>query len=883
MNGIPWWKKRRWEARMQEEFRFHIDQRVRELMEGGQSRADAELQARREFGSLDLAKEECRDQRAFELIDRLARDLRRGARSLRRAPAYSIAAVLTLALGIGANTAIFSALDGVVLKALPYPEGDRLMVIALYSPMLSAIYTSYPDYLDWQRVSQSFEQIAAFSPTTFDLTNPGSAEHVEGYEVSANFFHTLGVRLAAGRSFAPANDRPGGAPAAVISYRLWQARFHGSPSAIGKAMVLNGEGYTISGVLPAGFRFEDQPADVYTPIGRGNPSFRMDRTVHDLLALGRLKTGVTQARAQSEMNAVQERIDALNPATERNLRTWVVALKQELIGDSEGTLLLLLGAVAFVLLIACANVANLLLARSAGRYREFAVRRALGASRGQIVRHLMIESLMLSVTGGCLGLLLAKFGLKAVLAAAPQSVPRMDEIGVSGSVLLFAITVSIAAGILFALAPALKQAGRDVQTGLREGGRGATGRHRGTQRAFAVLQIALALVLLSGAGLLFRTLRNLWAVNPGFQTEQVITFQAGFSPTVTKSASAMRAAYRQLTERVRGIAGVESADLTALVPLGRGDNSGPFWLGPHPPASMAEIPRAIYYPIGPQYPRTMQIPLLRGRFLKDSDDTAAERVVLIDTLLARRYFPEKNPLGQTLTIPHWGRAGAVAARIVGIVGHVEQYGMDGSHGEKPQIYYSFYQLPDEGLPIFRGEVTFVVRTGLPAQSILPEIKRAVRAGGGEEPVYNVHTMRELVTHSMARQRFPMILLGTFAGIAFLLASLGVYGVMAYATAQRTPEIGIRMALGAYREDILKMLLAEGLRLSAAGLVIGTAAALVLTRALPSFSHLLYGVPANDPWTLLAVSACLTLTALLACYLPARRAARVDPISALRHE
>jgi predicted permease len=470
-----------------------------------------------------------------------------------------------------------------------------------------------------------------------------------------------------------------------------------------------------------------------------------------------------------------------------------------------------------------------------------------------------------------------------VLIAVPEGLPRIENIGINVSVLLFALIVSSAVGILFGLVPALKQAGVDLQTGLREGGRGSTTKSQGTQNVLAIVQIALALVLLSGAGLLFRTIQNLWAANPGFDTRHVITFQVGLSPSAAKTAPAMRAVYQQLTVRIRQVAGIESTGITALVPLGRGSNSGPFWRGKKQPASMAEIPRAIYYPTGPDYPRTMQIPLLRGRFLTQADNIHSETVILIDSLMARTYFPAEDALGQTITIPHWGSAGATEARIVGIVGHVRQYGIDGSGVEQSQIYYSLYQLPDEALPIFRNEVTFAVRTPLDSADVIPAVKNAVYGVSGDQPVYNIRTVRELVAGSMVRQRFSMILLSAFSGLALLLASVGIYSVISYSVAQRVPEIGVRMALGATRWDVLRMLLGQGLRLAAIGVAIGTAAAVALTRVLSSFSHLLYGVRATDPVTLLAASLCLVMAALLACFIPARRAARLDPMNVLRHD
>jgi predicted permease len=814
----------------------------------------------------------------------LFRDFRYGSRSLRKSPGLAAAAIATLALGIGANTAIFSVLQGVVLDPLPYQQPDRLVVVALYNRSLgSPTYLSYPDFLDWQLNSRSFKQIAAFANEGFDMTGPGEPGHLDGKEVSAGFFSTLNIRLAVGRGFSPDEDQIGGSPAVVISDRLWQDRFGGSPAALGKNLTLNGIDHTIIGVLGPGFRFGNQQVDVYTPLARRNPLYINDRTVHDILCVARLRPEVSLGQALAEMNIVQEHIDELNPDTERGQGAYVVPLKQFLVGDIGGTLALLLGAVGLVLLIACANVANLLLARSAGRTREFAIRLALGASRAQIVRQLVAESVVLSASGGLLGLAIAKWGVSAVLAAAPGSVPRIENIGLNTPVLLFALGVSMIVGIVFGLFPALKSSKTDVQTGLKEGGRSVAGGHQRAQHVLVVLQIALALVLLTGGSLLFRTIRNLWAVNPGFTPQHVITFQVGLSQAVTNTPPRMRIAYQQLVERIRQIPGVEAADITALVPLSRGANEGPFWVGPHQPASMAEIPRAIYYPTGPDYVRTMEIPLLSGRLLSPADNLNSEVVVLVDSLLAHRFFPEQNAVGQTITIPHWGAAHNVAARIVGVVGHVEHYGLDGSMGEKPQLYYSFYQLPDEAAPVFRSEITVAVRTHLDATTFMPALRNAVQQAGGDQPVYNVRTMLELVSGSMGRQRFPMLLLVSFAILALLLAFVGIYGVISYSTIRRVNEIGIRMALGAVKWDVLRMVVSQGLRLAFTGVAFGIVAALLLTRALSRFSHLLYGVRASDPTILIAVSAMLIAAAGLACYIPAQRAASLEPTAALRQE
>ena len=794
------------------------------------------------------------------------------------------AAVATLALGIGANTAIFSVLEGVVLKPLPFPQPDRLVIVALFNRSLGyATYLSYPDFVDWQRNARSFERIAAFTNDGFDLIAPGLPEHLDGKEVSANFFSTLGVQLAFGRSFSPNEDRIGGAPAAVISNRIAQERFAGGPAALGRTLALNGVDHTVVGVLKPGFRFDEKQADLYTPIARRNPLYINDRTVHDILCIARLRPGVGIGQARAEMNTVQENIDELHPNTERGLGTSVVPLKQELIGDISGTLLLLLGAVGLVLLIACVNVANLMLARSATRSREYAIRLALGASRRRIAWQAVTESLLLSVTGALLGLVIARWSVRVALAAAPGTVPRSENIDLNTPVILFAVAVSVAVALLFGFFPALKSSKADVQGALKEGGRGLAGGHRRTQHVLVVVQVAFALVLLNGGGLLFRTIQNLWAVNRGFNPENVITFQVGLPREATLGPEGIRIAYQRLTERIRQIPGVPAADISALVPLGGSSNEGPFWVGAHQPASMAEIPRAVYYPIGPDYVKAMQIPLQRGRFLRRPDNQNSNLVVLIDTLMARQFFPGQNALGQTLTIPHWGANHNVRAEIVGIVGHVDHYGLDSSVSEKPQIYFSFYQLPDEATRVFRSEIAVVVRAQSGAASVMTAIRNAVHEAVGNQPIYNVRTMPELVSRSMGRQRFPMLLLVAFAVLALVLAGVGIFGVISYSTARRVNEIGIRMALGATRFNILRMVAGEGLRLAVAGVVIGVAATLVLNKVVSRFSRLLYGVRAGDPLILLTVSATLIGAALLACYIPARRAASLEPTESLRQE
>jgi predicted permease len=809
------------------------------------------------------------------------RDVRYACRSLRKSPGFAAAAILTLTLGIGANTAIFSVVEGVLLAPLPYTEPDRLVMVRENNLTLKRqMSVSYPDFLDWQRGARSFTQMAGLRFEGFDLTSPGAPEHLAGQQVSAGFFTMLGTKPILGRDFSPDEDRHLGAPVVIVSNRLWRNRLGASRKAIGQSIALNGVDYAVTGVLPAGFRpIWDSDSDVYLPLGQGDPLIFNDRTIHPGMGcMARLKPGVTIAQAGAEMDAIENRLSQVYPAADRGLGTEVVPLKREIVGDVTRILLMLLGAAGLVLLIACANVANLLLARSTARTREFAIRSALGASRARIASQLLVESVLLSFVGGVLGLVVAIWARPAI-AAVTASLPRSENIGVNMPVLSFALAVSVAVGILFGLAPALKSSKTGIDVSLKEGGRGSAGSHRRSQRVLVMVQMALTLVLLTGASLLFRTIHNLWEVDPGFATQHIITFKAGLSPSVTRTASSTRIAYQQLTQRIRQIPGVQAADFTVLVPLTQNANAGPFLVGSEAPASMAMAPRANFYWTGPDYLRTMEIPLLRGRFFNLNDTTRSARVIVIDSTLARTYFQDRDPVGQPITIPYWG-----VAQVIGVVGHVRHWGMDDANRyTQNQIYASFYQLKDEWVPHFQPDVNIAIRTPLQLAAVMPAIKTVVYGVSGGEPVYNVRTMQEIVSASMTSQRLPMALLGLFAILALLLASVGIYGVISYAMTQRVREIGIRMALGAVKRDVLRMVIGQGLRMALGGIAIGVAAALVLTRVMLSFSQLLYGVPAWDPWTLAAVSLVLIGAALLACYIPARRAARLDPMIALRHE
>jgi predicted permease len=816
----------------------------------------------------------------------LWQDLRYGLRMLLKSPSFTVIAVLTLALGIGANTAMFSVIDAVVLAPLPYANSDRLVMVWENNPHFPRTWVSYPNFRDWQRDARSFERMAAIREQGVDATGPGASAHLNGREISSGFFNMLGTKLILGREFSPQEDRSGATPVVVISDRLWRNRFDRSPEVLGKLLTLDGVDYTIVGVSPFGITAlylpREDDADVYMPLGQGDPLTLDDRAAHaGIYTLARLAPQVTLKQAQAEISAIQNGLDRLYPDANRDLGIYIEPLKQFVVADTGKMLLLLLGAVGFVLLIACANVAGLLIARSATRLREFAVRSALGASRVRLVRQLLTESVLLSLFGACLGCFVATLGVKLILARVSGDLPRTENIGLNSSVLMFTLGSSIAVGILFGLAPVLKIWNSDPQGFLKEGGRGSTTVHHRAQSGLVVVQIALTLVLLVGAGLLFRTMRRLWEVNPGFETQHVVAFKVGVSHAHTKTASSIRIAYQQLIDRIRQVPGVEAADFTSSVPLGDGVWTLPFWIGSQKPTSLQGAPRLVMFLTGPDYFRTMGIPLIRGRFFTENDTTNSPCVMIIDSFFARKYFNDTDPLTQTLSA---GFSPMGPCRIVGVVGHIRDASLqDPSTLPQIQAYLSLYQDPDKWVPVNYPDARIVVRTSLDMASVMPPIKEIVYAGGDDQPLYDIHPIKEIISESMSPQRFLMILLGAFAGLALLMAGVGIYGMISYTVTQRVHEIGIRMALGASKRDILRMVVGQGVTMACAGLVVGVVGSLVLAKLLSSFTQLLYGVGAHDPLTLISISVGLIMLVVLACYMPARRAMKVDPMIALRYE
>ena len=878
-------QRRRVDVELDEELRDHVERKTEEYRAKGMSEEGALRMALVELRGMDRTKQECKDARHVNWIADFVQDLRLALRLLRKSPGFAVVVILTLALGIGANTAIFSVIEGVLLAPLPYNDPNQLVTLMESNQVFSRDAISYPNFLDWQRAARSFDGLSAVMVQQgVDLLAPGTPEHLNGEYVSAGFFATLGVKPALGREFSSQEDERGGAPVALISHRLWKERLGGNPAALGKSMTLGAKDYTIVGILPAGFHSPLEESDVYLPVAQYNPIILDARGTHDsMFAIGRLKHGVSIAQAYAEMNAIQGRLDRLYPDADRGTGVDVDPLREIIVGDVRGRLLLLLGAVSLVLLIACANVANLWLTRSAARAREFAIRVALGASRLRIVRQLVTESVLLSLIGGAMAALAAVLGIRPMLAVVPGDLPRAENIGLNAAVLWFVLGVSVVVGILFGLAPVFKIWRSDVQDAIQRAGRGSTVVHSRTMNTLAVSQVALTLVLLAGAGLLFRTIRQLWQINPGFDTQHEVVFQMSLAPAAAKKGSSIRAGFLQALDRIRAIPGVQAADIAMLVPLTPDDNDAPFWIDAQKPEVPQNAPRTLIFDTGPDYLRTMGIPLLRGRFFTADDNQAAPCVAVIDTVFVQKYFAVQNPLDHRMTFG-WPSAPWGPCAIIGVVGHVSHWGLgETGTGTKAQSYYAMLQAPDRLWPLAYPSLKVVVRTNLEIGALVPAVRSAVYGAGEGEPIYNVHTMREIASQSMASQRFPMILLGAFAGLALALAAVGVYGVISYSMSQRTRDIGIRMALGAGKRDVFRMVIGQGILLAGTGLAIGIVATLALARMVSSFSHLLYGVGAGDPITLAVVSAILTFVTILACVAPARRAMKVDPMVALRYE
>ena len=807
-------------------------------------------------------------------------DLRYGLRVLIQSPSFTAIAVLTLALGIGANTALFSVVNGVLLNPLPYPHSSQLVAIYERIAGLDNAPIEYLNFLDWQRDNKSFASMAAYRNEDYNFIGNGEGERLSGYMISAGFFNALSVAPVLGRTFRVDDDQIGAAPVVILSGGFWKRKYGSSPEVIGKPIILNGTAYTIVGVIPDSFSFYGNMRDVYTPIGQWkDPSFRDRRISVSARAFGGLKAGVTLPQGQAEMNEIARNLAVAYPEADSGKSITLIPMKHDIVGNVEPLLYVLLAAVGFLLLIACANIANLLLARAVGRSREFAIRTALGAGRARMIRQLLTESILLAGLGGSLGLALAYWDTKAILKGLPAALPRGNEVSLDAKVLLFTLALSLFTGVIFGLAPALKATRINLQETMNQGGRGSSGFRQHLQGTFVVVEVATALVLLVGAGLMLRTLGALWRVNPGFNPNHAITFSLSLAATPTTTSAETRARLRYFDDKIRSIPGVQAVSVTLGSRPMIHDSALPFWIEGEPkPLHDTDMHAATFFLVESGFQQAMGIRLLRGRFITDQDNEDTPIVIDIDDSFARLYFPNQDPIGKRVNFTEFN----MQAEIVGVVGHVKQYGLDTDpEGSiQAQFFYPFMQLPEKLMPLVAKSVAVVLRTQGDPTAIMGQVRETVKEIDPRQVIYNVQTMDDVVATSYAARRLTMILLGVFAALAVALACVGIYGVISYLVGQRTQEIGIRMALGAQGGDILYLVLGEGTKMALLGAAVGIAASLGLTRMM---ARQLFGVSAHDPFTYAGVAMLLMLVAIAACYIPARRAMRVDPMRSLRCE
>ena len=869
------------ERELSAEMESHLAMHIEDNLRAGMSAEEARRQALIKLGGLEQTKEMVRERRGLPVLEVLLQDLRYGARMLRKNPGYASVAIVTLALGIGANAAIFSAVYASLVRPLPFRDADRL--VAIWKKNLPRGWVRNPispaEFLAWRDQTQAFEDMAAFTETSCVLTGGGDAEEDRCEMVASNLFPLLGVEPLRGRGFLPDEDKPGGAKVAILSYGLWQRRFGAEERVIGSMIHVNGTSYTVAAVMPASFsHLYASPYSSLPQLWLSGIALAPTLTWNDYFAIGRLKRDATLKRAETEMDLVSLHLEETY-ADIKGWRAQLMTLRTLVSGDTRSPLLVLMGAATFVLLIACCNVANLVLARGAGRANEFAMRKALGAGQRRLIRQLLTENLLISLAGGALGILLAVWGNKGLLALAPRSLvkstPALAGAAVDLRVLFFTFAIAFATTLLFGLAPAIQNARSRASATLKETERSSlqssrSGRFRGI---LVTTEIACAMVLLTGAGLMIRTLAGLSRVNLGFNPVNVLTMRVPLSGARYTQPQAQAEFWRQAVASVETLPGVESASVARGLPLEGWDGQF-FTTADQPNPQTGQVPDANYVVVGPHYFHTMQIALRKGRFFGEHDTQTADRVVIVNEELARRYWPGQDPLGKQL------RTGPPASKspwlsVVGVVGNVLTQGPDAG------LLAEFY-IPYQQYPLLLTPQHLVVRAaagvnsgGLPQAAV-----QKIHAIDKDQPVTDIRTMEQITAEATGQERMVMSLLGSFAGLALVLSALGLYSVLSYAVAQRTREIGVRMALGAQRHDVLRLVVNGGTRFAILGIVAGTAASLALTKLM---EDLLFGVRATDPLTFAGAAILLAGVSVMACYIPARRATRVDPMVALRYE
>jgi putative ABC transport system permease protein len=876
------------ESEIVEELAQHLEDRYERLLQGGASANEANQAVLLELAESDLMAQELRqvhrrvrhepvvmgEQRRTNVVKDLGQDLRYGFRMLLRNPGFTIVAVVALALGIGANSAIFSVVNTVLLRPLPYKDSDRLVMV-----WEDATKHGFPrdtpaaaNYLDWRSQNQVFEAMAAIADQSFNLTNAGEPERLEGRRVSANLFGLLGVDPAMGRPFTPEEDQPGTNRVVILSHGLWQRRFGSDTNIIGKPVTLNGVNHQVVGVMPGWFQFPTKEDELWVPMAFTTQQ-AASRGNHYLQVVARLKPGIDVKQAQAEMTTIASRLEQQYPDQNTNLGAVVVPLHEQVVGDIKPALLILLGAVGLVLLISCANVANLLLARAAVRQKEIALRVALGANRWRLVRQFLTESILLAALGGGFGLLLSIAGVRLLTGVIPNSISQLKDTSLDARVLGFTILVSMLTGLIFGLVPALQASIFNPNETLKEGGRDSSSGSRGNRiRGLLVIaEVAVSLILLIGAGLLINSFMRLRSVHPGFRADDLLTMKVVLPRLKYPDEDRRSAFYNDVVKRVEALPGVKSAAVTTNLPLYEQGNSIGITIEgrPAPPPGQKLIIATRV--ISSKYFETMGIPVLQGRPFGAAETAKLPGAVVISETMARRYWPGENPVGKRLC-PGTPESPDDWFHIIGVVKDVRQFELTAE--PKPQMYLSHHQVG------FFEPNDLVVRTDIDPMSMAATVRNAVWETDKDQPVSNIRTMNDIASESVARQRFSMLLLGVFAGVALLLAAVGIYGVMSYSVAQRRNEIGIRMALGAQKSDVLRLTVGHGLKLVMIGVGCGLVGSYVLTRLM---SSLLFGIGATDSRTFVMISVILVSVALLASYIPARRATKVDPLTALRYE
>lgn len=887
------WGRRRHNEELQEEIQAHLLLAEREAVEAGVTEQQARHSARREFGNVAVAEEVTRDMWGWRWLFDFFQDVRYAMRSFSQRPGFVAVALLTLALGIGATTLMFSLVNGVLLKPLPYPEPNRLVAVNGHTDGWNTKVNgeqmlAYLDFLDCQRESHSLD-MAALVYNGGTLSAPGLPQYVDNYEISPELFSVARVPLALGRAFSPEEDRIGPAPVAILGYSFWQHHFAGRTDVLGSSIVLEQKQYTVVGVAPAGFKlFGDEP-EVYTLLGQDPAGYLQNRAAQPVHVFGRLRPGATLGQAQAEVALTGSRLAQAFADTNKGRSLQVKPLRPD-VGDTGPTLWLLLGAVGLVLLIACVNVASLMLARAVSRERELAMRMALGASRGRLVRQCLTESALLGLAGGLLGVMLASMGLDQFLTFWPGDLPRVDEVHVDWRVLLFAVGVSVLSGLLFGLAPAWRAPIREVEQILRAGARTMAGSSRRLHSAFVTSEIALAIVLLIAAGMLGRTLLHAASLDPGLDIKNLLVMRVGLSPATLADPARIPSGWQDLIERARRVPGVEAVTAVEIVPMRQGNNQIGYSTAVDI-ASKEKLPMVLASSAMPEYLKVMGIPLLEGRFFDDHDRTASEPVIVVDDVLAKSAFAGKDALGRSLWIPEMPCVQpkdkthvdcSAPYKIIGVVGHVRYWGLAGDDQAqvRAQLYYPFAQVAPPFLRRWSQLMSIAVRTSVPPLTVVEPLKQELRGAASDQVLYQVRTMEQLANNSLALQRFLLLLFSIFAAMALVLACIGIYGVLAYLTGQRVPEIGLRMALGASPGAVVWLVLRQSLGIILLGIVIGTGVAMATGRAM---ERLVEGMQPVSLSTFVITIPFLIAAAMLASLLPARRASQVDPMNALRQE